>query len=733
MEHPSNSIIEEREEVMVSPTGDATPTLRTARFLKPSFTGPVSEFPSLPFPSKSTPSDLKKWRSNVCFKCRRNPQKNWKEWVEHLHAMHQSTWRKANIYEAIMSSTYHIKGKCDLVLRVAEKWCSKTNTFIFPWGEATISLEDMMVLGGYSVLGDSVLSPLRSREMVAMKEKMIEAYGQISSSSGQCLLLHSTWMGHFMKSGLELEHEAFLALWLTRYVFPSVSSDFVGKQVFPIAVQLARGTPVALAPALLARIYKDLSLLKEKMVASNTLGAGLSIEDGSTLNLCAPFQLVLLWVWERFPTLRPEPNVMKYGEPRLARWHTLKSIKVENAMLAIDSAAESFQWRPYAAAISNWSFRKFYREREEWYVINSDMDKGLESFARCLRTSELVGLNCIEQYLPHRVAMQFGLDQDIPDCVYRSNSTPEIAWSNYNKPIGDEKLYIPPRLFESDVTARYLKWWKKSFLGWKESVYGESPNSSKSLLQLAMVTAAPVDLAETVGCMTDHFTSGTYSSPLNQNVNILTESSEEDNASDVPPGFLPKKCSLSLTVEEGGKFLAWQDGISSVVRRPRSSFCLPWNSKRNKVAEGLVNKDKLTISELLSSAKKHNNVGNTMVSNANPSLNIQSRISSSWSESSVMVEEKTPMKPKEKIRTSRGLVRGSEEVMADIHENKAKSLVGNTISINEYDGKCSSYETVEVPGAALEARISKLEEAVAFLKAKQRPQVLRKKKNLEGM
>jgi hypothetical protein len=42
--------------------------------------------------------------------------------------------------------------KQDLVYGVVEKWCSETNTFVFPFGEATITLEDVIVLGGYSLV-----------------------------------------------------------------------------------------------------------------------------------------------------------------------------------------------------------------------------------------------------------------------------------------------------------------------------------------------------------------------------------------------------------------------------------------------------------------------------------------------------------------------------------------------------------------------------------------------------
>ncbi|KAA8523703.1 hypothetical protein F0562_010126 [Nyssa sinensis] len=194
--------------------------------------------------------------------------------------------------------------------------------------------------------------------------------------------------------------------------------------------------------------------------------------DETVITLRAPFQLVQLWAWERFPTLRPVPNATGCGEPKSARWHGLKKLNVENLRMAIDCAGECFLWRPYATFASNLMFGKFYRENEVWVLVKSDMEEELESFARCLRVCELVGLDCIEQYLPRRVAMQFGMDQDIPGCVARFNETPENAWSSYNRLIRDAKLYIPPRLFESDVTAQYLNWWNQLMLGLEDAAKG---------------------------------------------------------------------------------------------------------------------------------------------------------------------------------------------------------------------------------------------------------------------
>lgn len=54
--------------------------------------------------------------------------------------------------------------------------------------------------------------------------------------------------------------------------------------------------------------------------------------------------------------------------------------------------------------------------------------------------------------------MQFGFDQDVPACVNH-------AWRNYDRPIKDANLYIPSRLFESDISTRYLEWWKDQNVG----------------------------------------------------------------------------------------------------------------------------------------------------------------------------------------------------------------------------------------------------------------------------
>ncbi|KAI9185749.1 hypothetical protein LWI28_010325 [Acer negundo] len=163
-----------------------------------------------------------------------------------------------------------------------------------------------------------------------------------------------------MNSGSDIEHEAFLALWLSRFVFP-ISYSIVTQSVFPTEIHLARGTKIALAPAILASIYRDLSFLKEKIVALTEFDKSEVGDGGLAVTIWSQFQLIQ--IWERFIELRPNPNLIKIGETRFARWHKMMMI-VDNVRRVLDSAKENFDWRPYAKALRNWNLPEFYAEKE---------------------------------------------------------------------------------------------------------------------------------------------------------------------------------------------------------------------------------------------------------------------------------------------------------------------------------------------------------------------------------
>ncbi|KAK7859220.1 hypothetical protein CFP56_007755 [Quercus suber] len=86
--------------------------------------------------------------------------------------------------------------------------------------------------------------------------------------------------------------------WLMHFMESTIT-----KLVFPIAIHLARGNRLALAPAVLASFYRDLSVLKAKIVALIELESYNEKDNGLAITLSAPFELVQNWAWERFETL----------------------------------------------------------------------------------------------------------------------------------------------------------------------------------------------------------------------------------------------------------------------------------------------------------------------------------------------------------------------------------------------------------------------------------------------
>ncbi|XP_050374614.1 uncharacterized protein LOC126792179 [Argentina anserina] len=248
----------------------------------------------------------------------------------------------------------------------------------------------------------SVFSPLESKELREVEAKLEkEQMGLYDYKVGRNTVRTNVWRKKFMKSVSEVEHEAFLVL----------------------VVQLSKGTQIALAPAILAHIDRNLSLLKRTIVDSSKLN---DRDHVVKLVLKSQFQSVQVWMWEIFLELRANHNVINYTEPRLARWHKVDGLNVKDLRRVLDLDGEGFMWRPYAMAIN---IPKYYVEKEEWALVGPTLDDELLEFVMSLRVTKIVGFGTKQQYFPHRVAMQFGYDQDILDFVALLNSNFNDTWN----------------------------------------------------------------------------------------------------------------------------------------------------------------------------------------------------------------------------------------------------------------------------------------------------------------
>ncbi|CDY52047.1 BnaC08g48110D [Brassica napus] len=228
----------------------------------------------------------------------------------------------------------------------------------------------------------------------------------------------------------QMEHEAFLAFWLSNFVFPEKQGCSVSKHVFSVAVRLARGERIALAPAVLACLYRDLG--KVNALSSST----------HSVDVRSLFKLVQVWIWERFKSVGPRPGVIPNAEPRIARWSGLRQGADNVGPFLV---GDDFDWRPYTKPLRNWNPPRFYNEKAK--RVSDD------EFARCVRVSTLDGFGFKEDYYPNRVALQFGLAQDLPG----------LAINFTNRALVGTKKHIASRLTTSSVSAaKYRDWWMKS-------------------------------------------------------------------------------------------------------------------------------------------------------------------------------------------------------------------------------------------------------------------------------
>ncbi|KAM0832672.1 hypothetical protein ACQ4PT_064750 [Festuca glaucescens] len=417
-----------RHGVISSGADPSCPAVRLAHFLHPRAGG--SHRPALPSPPRVTGPVIGDGLQ-VEFKGWAEPPILWKRWVDKLRPRYELQWRTVGILDAVLATTYRVSRDDGAMLQLAAIWSAETNTFLFPWGEATVTLED------------------------AVRRALYKRKGQKPD--------HSAWVRRFLEpppregaaardneAAELLEHGAFLAMWLSLFVLPEPPFDLIRAEVLPIAARLARGGCMALAPAALASIYTDLSTLNHYINLDKRYQPFLG---------WAPLHILQLWVFARFPELRPEMattlDPVARHQPWAARWHEVQKEIDPMYLHAVFMSPREFEWRPYGSS----SFAPPPEKACSWvYGRDIARSKQLQSFAQCLRACELVGMRCIEQYNPHRVARQLGFDQDVPGSVARVDSNWEIAWGTYMMEAKNFAFIVPQYVLA--VTIEYAKWWE---------------------------------------------------------------------------------------------------------------------------------------------------------------------------------------------------------------------------------------------------------------------------------
>ncbi|KAF3781840.1 Serine/threonine-phosphatase 7 long form-like protein [Nymphaea thermarum] len=326
-------------------------------------------------------------------------------WFHRLEPQFGEGWRKVGIYGALKASLGEIKRQKDVLLALIELWSWETNTFVFPWGEMTVTLEDLAIMGLplFGKLACDRTWDASDRRAVAENELEIRRKTKFPSSAK---VTYAAWIREWMGGEAEpptmRENQAFLALWLCRSVLPSSSGEVVRYGVFPMAVDLSLGHPIALAPALLSILYEG-------------FGRIATSKEPGRANCYLPLHFLQVWVWEHFPHFAPNDGFkFEKDDIPMCRWlgKTIQNVSMVQARERFRSD-EPVEWRPYTKAkgqLPKW----LVVEEDRWVRSQAELSAEYKGFLRCICTGKIVGAGIVQSYHPHRVARQFGLDQGVP-------------------------------------------------------------------------------------------------------------------------------------------------------------------------------------------------------------------------------------------------------------------------------------------------------------------------------
>ncbi|KAI5324075.1 hypothetical protein L3X38_033148 [Prunus dulcis] len=188
--------------------------------------------------------------------------KGWSEWVDH-ELKNPSTCdilNRAGVLDAIFISKacdIHIEAK--MLLHVVRRWSTEMHTFICSWGEFTPTLEDVVNIFHLPLCGSQ--DPFRI--MLAPEDELKhEALRKGAPTSPSTSLRFSNWIQFFGDSNWDkpCRLAAFVSFWLGRFLLCDFSRDCLHERVFLLALAIARGSMIPLAPMFLGHLYRLLKI-----------------------------------------------------------------------------------------------------------------------------------------------------------------------------------------------------------------------------------------------------------------------------------------------------------------------------------------------------------------------------------------------------------------------------------------------------------------------------------------
>jgi hypothetical protein len=188
------------------------------------------------------------------------------------------------IYGAIYCSLGEYEVCPSLLQSLLERWDPKANTFLFPSGEHTVTLLDMLLMSGLPLVGDPYeeyvpsvddLEPSKLMFPNFLSDLLGEFYKLSKDNGGH--VTFQVWCDHFHNqredtssfTSLKEEHiyvAAFIAQWLCCYVVVGGGS-YIRPGVLLMASWIISGRKMSLAPPALCSLYYSLRRISMHPIA----------------------------------------------------------------------------------------------------------------------------------------------------------------------------------------------------------------------------------------------------------------------------------------------------------------------------------------------------------------------------------------------------------------------------------------------------------------------------------
>ena len=79
------------------------------------------------------------------------PSDESRSWFDAMKISYGDLWHRAGIYNALHLSMKEAQGARNLILAATSFWNSASNTFDFHFGQMSVTLLDVLVIGGFTI------------------------------------------------------------------------------------------------------------------------------------------------------------------------------------------------------------------------------------------------------------------------------------------------------------------------------------------------------------------------------------------------------------------------------------------------------------------------------------------------------------------------------------------------------------------------------------------------------